>query len=475
MSEGQLEKIISDLSSPEEKLKILALMYVSRLSERGNHEPEALNQLIDQVILHGNSPSPDLAFLAKKALNHLRKEFSSVLEKSDNSASANLDLALPKQTRIERQMSSLPEDYQDFRRVLPLLKRNDPRVIALAIETMSRLAPPDRLQAVISEFLAHENNRVRGNAVVALGRLSESLIQETLQTMIESPKLSMRESAVWAVGQLPPSSFLKDLLLERLKDPYRDIRLRAIQSLETYPEKAVVNELQKLNQDPDAEVRERAAQLAEVLSPLCVAPLDGNIQSKPEKLAIREEDYDQFIEEHELNESENKPVLAEVTPFEQFKQQETVDSPLDSTDSSFDLFAPPQEQPMPQPEVQKPIRTTAVLRKEMSDLLRHVGLQSYELCQDYEPDNAKVASEYKTILNLRQELDPLNKKQETLSEQEQQLSEQLRQKAKAALIQLGRITLEEIKRNTFSLHNSENYQKQFQKLRKEFKDLQAKN
>ncbi len=470
MSEGQIEKILSDLSSEEEKLKILALMYVSRLSEKDKHGAEPLNQLIEQVIKHQNSPSPDIAFLSKKALNHLRKEFANTLQKEQHAASQSLENALPKQTRIERQMDSLPEDYQDFRRVLPLLKRNDPRVVALAIETMSRLAPPDRLQAVLTQFLEHENNRVRANAIVALGKVSESSVEKPLGSMIEMPKLSMRESAVWAVRQLPPSSFLKGLLIERLKDPYRDIRLRAIQSLEAYSEQDVIVELQKLSQDPDAEVRERAAQLVEVLSPQCSETLDGNLQSKPDKLSIREEDYDQFIEEDETKTSEES-LAPGITPFEQLDGQEPQDS--EPQEPEFDLFAP-EETPASEPEVEKPKRDAAILRKEIAELLRHVGLRSYELCQDYEPDNARVACEFKTILELRQNLDQPAKETEPLSDQEQELTGQLRQKARAALIQLGRVTLEEISRETFSLHNSETYQKQFNKLRKEFKELGAK-
>jgi len=301
MANAQIQKIIKDLSSTNDKLKILALMYVPRIKDQKLFDTEEMGKLIELVNQHSNSENTDISFLAKKAKNYLGT-YAPAAAKSSESDAAVKAVAEPSSPwsglnpiDIQKRLNTMKPGTGDVKAIADLLEHENSRVIASAVEAIERLASDDQVTQFLSPYLNHENNRVRANILKAIGKIEPTKIHSALSEMLQSPKIAMRESAVWAVTQLEPSTFLKSALLKRLHDPYRDIRLRAIEALSNYPQPDVITQMRRLSNDLDQDIRDRANQVMQDLTHR-LKPDETQTQYSSQE-AIDEEAYDEFIDE----------------------------------------------------------------------------------------------------------------------------------------------------------------------------------
>ena len=132
------------------------------------------------------------------------------------------------------------------------------RCRAKAVEICAQSFPQGQLDKTLIPMLSDQNNRVRANVIVALKETNPIVLHQSLQEMLSSPRISMRESAIWAISKLYSNELYLSLLMKALHDPYRDIRLRAIEALRAYHCKDVIVQMKRLSTDSDSSVSEKA-------------------------------------------------------------------------------------------------------------------------------------------------------------------------------------------------------------------------
>ena len=99
---------------------------------------------------------------------------------------------------------------------------------------------------------------------------------------------------------------------------------------------------------------------------------------------------------------------------------------------------------------------------QITAVLKEIGNQSYQLCQEYDPENEEIAKVYTTILKIQSHLDAMIKgKLKATAKLNLKI---IKRKLDLTFEKLGRLTLKEINGKRFVLHNSENYQKKIRFL-----------
>ncbi len=347
MSEAQWRKILKDLQGDSEKLIILALMHVPRLRRDESVDSELQAGLAEAIHHLMESSHPDISFLARKASNHVGRLPIKMNSEARTSKEESQPVAIQDEDAILSWLRDIPSSYQDYTAIEPHLASPSERIVSASIEAYARCAPVKFQVDLLKPFLDHVNNRIRGNAIVAIGCLKPELVHEHLKAMLNTTRISMRESAVWALSQLPSQPEHQNLLLRCLHDPYRDIRVRAIQALVAYPDETTRSRLKQLSMDQDIEICEAAE---------TVLASFGDIEKKSEEspdddfeifhlgehtsshASESDEDLDEFIdEENALSLSYENSLELEPDFLESPAQEET---PADSTpaEESGELF-----------------------------------------------------------------------------------------------------------------------------------------
>ncbi|OIP26182.1 hypothetical protein AUK22_07110 [bacterium CG2_30_54_10] len=93
--------------------------------------------------------------------------------------------------------------------LLRFLNDPDPRVVSNTIEAAQKLTrdkPDPRLVAHFKELLAHEDNRVKSNAIKTLWNWDEISVLDNLQELFQRPDLKHRQSAVFVLGEIGEAS-----------------------------------------------------------------------------------------------------------------------------------------------------------------------------------------------------------------------------------------------------------------------------
>lgn len=314
MSQIQLTKIISELNKNNDKLMILALMQVPSLKPDADYEGndlKTLSQLISENVLSNN---PDVSYLSRKAANHMQDKFQLVpvdesvilgasADSSDEFITIDESFSQDPLT-LEKQLLGLPDNYLDHDNILPFLMHTNNRIIATCIETLARTSyPQPELISETKVFLDSDNNRIKANAIIAIGSIDFSMVTDHLAAMFQTTKISMRESAVYAISMLQPSAPLQKLLLKCLHDPYLDIRLRAIEILKQYNHPDVVTQMKRLANDLDIEICEAALETIQYLETSDTS--DVNLVVPDEQPLAPFEHIQTFEESHDPNSMED--------------------------------------------------------------------------------------------------------------------------------------------------------------------------
>lgn len=108
----------------------------------------------------------------------------------------------------------------------------DPRVRANAIESAGQRVT-EELRPLFQTAALDSNNRVVGNALIALYRLGDAMSVANLYDLISHPETAFRATAVWAMGETGDTRFLP-VLARILTDPNQNIKattFRAIRKL----------------------------------------------------------------------------------------------------------------------------------------------------------------------------------------------------------------------------------------------------
>jgi hypothetical protein len=117
-----------------------------------------------------------------------------------------------------------------------LMSEDDARVRANAIESAGPSVAED-LQPLFRAAASDSNNRVAGNAMVALYRLGESMAVANICEMASRADPAFRATAVWAMSETGDTRFLS-LLAKIVTDPNETIKaaaFRAIRKLRAQP------------------------------------------------------------------------------------------------------------------------------------------------------------------------------------------------------------------------------------------------
>ncbi len=324
-----LKKVAKDLVCEDQDIRILALTTVVQLTSGSVEDRGDLPILKERLTEATELDDPDTVFLARKGLNHvaslmekvaaegeaetvesLPSELSKASEnapKNRASALAQLEQAGEEPIRLANALADLatagpaPEDLP---RVVPLLRSDDARVRANAVEVIEALEVPSLMIQSISPLLEDENHRVRANAQKALGRLGHPEAVRTLSAMAQSGNLAEREAAVYAMSFLKGPEVL-DLLAKALRDPYEGIRLRAVKGLGRLKDPACLPVLKQALNDMDIDVCEEAARAVRYISMESPQPLrDGYEQVGSHSAATQKSPSSGLSPEHQQKRQE---------------------------------------------------------------------------------------------------------------------------------------------------------------------------
>lgn len=270
-----LEKVAKDLAGDDEDVQLLALTAIVQLTPASVEDPEHLGDLKRELEAAVEADRPDTVFLARKGLNHLEDLQRRLAEGTPREAPQAREETRPltREQALEvleqagsdpvqgaRALAALarhPLEGADRDRLLPFLAHEDDRVRANAVEAVEATRDPEFMIPALSPLLEDRSNRARANASKALGGLGEPRVLETLGQMVSSANLGARESAVYAMSYLKGPPVL-ELLVRCLRDPFEGVRSRACRALARHKDPRVLPALRQALNDIDIEVCEEA-------------------------------------------------------------------------------------------------------------------------------------------------------------------------------------------------------------------------
>lgn len=143
--------------------------------------------------------------------------------------------------------------------IVPFLSDDDTRVIANAVEALETINNPKCVEHVI-KLISHADNRVRANVVKAIWKFAHTnimanrLIIDRLKEMMFSSKNLMRESAIFALGEIANDEAL-ELLTIASNDKNQQIKEKAVETLEKARKKHEETAAETAGKRPGASVK----------------------------------------------------------------------------------------------------------------------------------------------------------------------------------------------------------------------------
>lgn len=286
-------RLTEDLESSDPDILSLALGTLTRTPIKDNKlGREAVLKLYGNLLEHCNHPDSDLAFLARKAREHLyaqipwlksRREMeeafkpeelvSTDFEKRTGAITALLSKNQTEALRIliwhyqrernPRVLASMSlglsglENHKVVRFLEVFLYAEEDRLRANTVEAIDKLGSREEIITLLPPLLSDPNNRVRANALKAVGRFKPKEILGHLEQMTASPEVARRASALYVLDNMQGDGVIR-LLSIAANDPFVDNRLKVIDILLKHQDKEGDIVLKRLAQDEDVEVSEKA-------------------------------------------------------------------------------------------------------------------------------------------------------------------------------------------------------------------------
>ncbi|MBI3890849.1 MAG: HEAT repeat domain-containing protein [Candidatus Wallbacteria bacterium] len=141
----------------------------------------------------------------------------------------------------------------DVAMVRRFLGHKNDRVRANAVEAIERLGTAEQVLTLVSPLANDRDNRVRGNALKALGKHEPASVLPHVEYMLSSADVDTRATALFVLGTLDSVDTL-DLLSRVSEDESADLRRKAAPLLGKCPAAGAEPLLQKLAADSDPAV-----------------------------------------------------------------------------------------------------------------------------------------------------------------------------------------------------------------------------
>jgi HEAT repeat protein/Tfp pilus assembly protein PilF len=266
---SNLEKLLQNLKDGDASLKRLSIQAMVKLP-------------FDQKIISAiraaadKDPSEDIRFYAKKALAFIEKKTGKSLRdpsadtkenslnktavsdpqkllnrvksiaasrdasKIDELKSIIKDDEHPVITAGAAKVLALLDGEKSLSLMAQLLDHNDPRVRANAVEGLNIIKSQKTLPLLMS-CLKDSDNRVKANALTGVQRFNSVNITKAFEAMINSPKVSHRESAIWASFYLKEKSVVDILFRTFENEENISIKISILKALGQRPPEEVLH------------------------------------------------------------------------------------------------------------------------------------------------------------------------------------------------------------------------------------------
>lgn len=269
---SQIKRILRDIQSEDEDIQTYAAMSVLRLKEVSVDEIEVL---LPPLRVATSNDSISVRFFSRKALNEIKMQMAkypsfreeyeklksentvsswnallgNLKEEDTNSKLAILDYlkdvndpllpdALHEFVRNETDTFVLAEAIKvigfvgnkesvDF--LEELLSHSDSRIRSNSVEAMAEIGGQQVMRSILP-LLEDDDNRVKATVAKICSQHGEHQVVATLETMLHSVEIWMRESATYALGYVPCSESV-NLLIEAICDVNPEIQVKAIEAL----------------------------------------------------------------------------------------------------------------------------------------------------------------------------------------------------------------------------------------------------
>jgi len=149
------------------------------------------------------------------------------------------------------------ENHKVVRFLEVFLYAEEDRLRANTVEAIDKLGNREEIITLLPPLLSDVNNRVKANALKAVGRFKSKEILGHLEQMVSSPEVARRASALFVLDNMQGDGVLR-LLSIAANDPFADNRLKVIDIVLKHQSKEVDIILKRLSQDEDIEVSEKA-------------------------------------------------------------------------------------------------------------------------------------------------------------------------------------------------------------------------
>lgn len=545
-----MNKILKDLQSHSEKIIILALMYIPRLKPQFNYKLENLNLMRDLLCEYQNSTNPDISFLSAKAINFLNRNWPETLQPIINQVPySEPENTLKELTNSEPDISEIhttateinPDNHRSDLHFNQLESQNrlrdeNPRVRSAAIEECCQIYNSEQLVKIISPLLKDDNNRVRANAIVALKDSDHTLLTPCLLEMLESPRISMRESAIWALSKLPTHKQYCEFLLKALYDPYRDIRIRSIRALISYSDDLVSMQMKRLAQDPDEEIRLEAANTLQQIRKINLyvtenqaIELENSLQRNNlstdriddnQSISIDNNffDLDKKNSESSMNQirssnESNKSIktkdlsfsMGNITKiqhkielhqklnsisveefFNHYESNQDVDSRRmkeeywETPEPNLDILSwipmgyLPEKYSAETNETSLSSDSQSDLHQKINQLLLQIGQRCFSYHKTCKVTNTVLDQHYEKILEIREKSQKLKLNHDIHANRKLQLTQRLQEDLRETLIKLGKVTLQQFNQNAIDFEGLREYQLHLNQLVRNRSDQSSK-
>lgn len=347
---GSLTKILNDLKSPDETVKIEAIKQLGEKKEVVATEP-----LLGLI----HDPSKTVRLYAVQSLGLIgeNRVLTPLLNLLNSEQDAFVVATLVKAIARVGGAQLIPI-------IARYLKDPDARTRANTIEALEIIGDPKIIKFLIP-LLQDENNRVKANSIKVLSKFGKTNMFEKLDEMLHSDDASIRGSAIYALSAIGGEQVIE--LLEKAKDDEDPANLKKLaEGLAKINTERSLELLRELTFHPDAEVSGLARSLLG----------GGEAQPAPPGPKPAEPEIPKYVEPPAVKQAiaEQKPAQPQRPPQAepQFVRQAPPAEPVKKT--------PPQE-PVVQQEA---ARYQAPLDQPQFQSIRATGAPRNFTSQDFE-------------------------------------------------------------------------------------------